>query len=192
MPEPLETALRRPQGEMWKGRLEEAAEEATARARGSLGSDAEVTCNYGGAVGGGELKKTAMVQLTWRAVGIGDRSEEHTLDVRCDHACDQGSPLPDTWRAAVRCIGLPAKAAAAAKMAQKDMALDAVYCVWLGQPQSSPLSGPTIARVPGARVHLLHEVAAQDFLLAAHVDADRWFCHGGGPEADPFNDMASA
>ena len=67
------------------------------------------------------------------------------------------------------------------------MALDAVDCVLLGRPKSSPLSDPTIARVPGALVNLLHEGAAQDFLLAAHVDGGRWFCRGGGPEEDSFN-----
>ena len=113
--------------------------------------------------------------------------EEHTLDVRCDNPCALGVPSPATWTTAVRCIGLSAKAAEAAKFAREDMALDAVDCVLLGRPKSSSLSEPTIARVPGALVNLLHEGAAQDFLLAAHVDGDRWFCHGGGPEEDSFN-----
>ena len=109
-------------------------------------------------------------------------ANEYTLDVRCDNVCDRGVPLPDTCKTAVRCIGLPAKAAEAAKIAGEGMALDAVDCVLLGRPKSSPLSDPTIARVPGALVNLLHEGAAQDFLLATHVDGDRWFCHGGGPD----------
>ena len=65
MPVPLQTSLRRMESEQWQGRLEEAAEAATARARDSLGSDAEVTCSYGGAVGGGPLTSKAMVQFTW-------------------------------------------------------------------------------------------------------------------------------
>ena len=67
------------------------------------------------------------------------------------------------------------------------MALDAADCVLLGQPKSTPLPDPTIARVPGALVSLLREGAAQDFLLVAHIDGDRWFCHGGGPTEDAFN-----
>ena len=27
----------------------------------------------------------------------------------------------------------------------------------------------------------------RDFLLVAHIEGDRWFCHGGGPDDDPFN-----
>ena len=67
------------------------------------------------------------------------------------------------------------------------MALDAVDCVLLGQPKSSPLPDPTLARVPGALVNLLYEGVQRDCLLAAHIEADRWFCHGGGSEEDPFN-----
>ena len=48
-------------------------------------------------------------------------------------------------------------AAEAAKLARTDMALDAADCLLLGQPKATLLSDPTIARVPGALVNLLHE-----------------------------------
>ena len=106
LPGPLEAALRRlrlgqttQEPEKWQGRLEEAAEEAAMRARASLGSGAEVTCTCGGAVGGGKLRKTAMVKFMWRVV-IGDGSEEQTVNVRCDNACARGVPFPETLRVA--------------------------------------------------------------------------------------------
>ena len=109
------------------------------------------------------------------------------MQVRLDHASAQGVPLPEHWKAAVRCIGLPAKATKAAKLVRKAVALDAVDCVLLGQPKSTAMPDPTIARVPGALVNLLHEGTVQAFLLVAHIDGDRWFCHGGGPTEDAFN-----
>ena len=87
----------------------------------------------------------------------------------------------------MRCIGLPAIAAEAAKLARTDMALAAADCLLLGQPKTTLLSDPTIARVPGALVNLLHEGRPREFLLVAHIDGDRWFCHDGGPTEDPFN-----
>ena len=106
LPEPLKAALRlrclgqAVQGpENWQARMEEAAGEATTRAEALLGIGAEVTCTCGGAVGGGKLKKTAMVKSMWRVV-IGDGSEEHTVNVRCDKACARGVPLPETLRVA--------------------------------------------------------------------------------------------
>ena len=116
------------------GRLGEAAEEAAKRAQAAHDDDVTLTCSYGGVVGGNELKKTAMVQFTWRAVA-GEFNGEHSVHVRCDHACERGVPLPENWKASVRCIGFPAIAAAAAKLARADMALDAAGCFLLGQPK---------------------------------------------------------
>ena len=79
------------------------------------------------------------------------------MQVRLDHASARGVPLPENWKAAICCIGLPVKAAKAAKIVRNDMALDAVDCVLLGQPKSSPLPDLTLARVPGALVNLLYE-----------------------------------
>ena len=59
------------------------------------------TCSYGGVEGGGELNTTAMVQFTWRAVA-GEFNEEHTVQVRCDNACEQGVPLPAPSKAALQ------------------------------------------------------------------------------------------
>ena len=84
-------------------------------------------------------------------------------------------------------FGLSAKAAKAAKAVRKDMALDAADCILLGQPKSIALPDPTMARVPGALVNLLYEGTVQEFLLVAHIDGDRWFCHCDGAPEDPFN-----
>ncbi len=127
-----------------------------------------------------------MADFVWR-IEVGGFHAEQAVQVRVDKATSQGVPLPENWKAAGRCIGLPAKAAEATKTEQQDKVLDAVYCVLLGKPKSSPLLDPAITRVPGALVNLLHEAAAQDFLLVAHIVADQWFCHGGGPADDLFN-----
>ena len=52
-------------------------------------------------MGGGKLKKTAMVQFAWRAA-VGDFEAEHAVQVRCDHACSQGIPLPEPLKEACR------------------------------------------------------------------------------------------
>ena len=83
------------------GRLGEAAEEAAKRAQASHGNDVTFTCSYSGVVGGGEVKKTAMAQFTWRAVA-GEFNEEHTVQVQCGNACAQGIPLPAPLKAASR------------------------------------------------------------------------------------------
>ena len=127
-----------------------------------------------------------MAKFVWR-IEVGGIQHEQAVQVRVDHASAQGVPLPENWKAAGRCIGLPAKAAEAAKTVQQDMALDVVDCVLLGQPKPSPLPDPVLKKVPGALVNLSHEGAAQDFLLVAHIVADQWFCHGGGPADDLFN-----
>ena len=108
LPEPLKAALRlrclaqpAQEPENWRGRMEDAAGEATLRANALLGIGAAVTCTCGGAVGGGKLKNTAMVKFMWR-VDIGDASEEHTVNVRCDNAFARGVPLPETLRVACR------------------------------------------------------------------------------------------
>ena len=45
-------------------------------------------------MGGGKLKKTAMVQFAWRAIAR-DFDEEQTVEVWCDNAGARGVPLPD-------------------------------------------------------------------------------------------------
>ena len=40
-----------------------------------------------------------MVKFIWY-LGSGDRSEEHIVNGRCDNACAQGVPLPETVRVA--------------------------------------------------------------------------------------------
>ena len=165
MPGPLKAALRRRRldqaahqsdDEMWQSRLEEAGEEAAKRAQATHGDDVTFTCSYGGVEGGNELKKTAMVQFTWRAV-VCEFDGEHCVHVRCDNACERGVPLPENWKASARCIGLPAIATEAAKLARTDLALDAAECLLLGQPKTTLLPDPTIARMPSALVNLLHE-----------------------------------
>ena len=49
----------------------------------------------------GEIKSTTVVQFTWVATGR-DFEAEHTVDVRCNHACTQGAPLPEPLKSAYR------------------------------------------------------------------------------------------
>ena len=86
---------------MWQSRLEEAGEEAAKRAQEAHGDDVTFTCSYGGAEGGNDLKKTAMVQFAWRAVA-GKFNEEHTVHIWCGKACAKGVPVPGPLRAALR------------------------------------------------------------------------------------------
>ena len=82
-------------------RLEEAAEEAAKRAQAALGINAALTCRCDGVVGGGKFKKTAMVQFAWCAA-VCDVDGEHMVQVRWDHACAQGIPLPEPLKVACR------------------------------------------------------------------------------------------
>ena len=109
------------------------------------------------------------------------------MQVRLDKASSQGVPLPDNWKVAVQCAGFPHIALRAAEKLQADVVVEKVECVMLGRPRLSPLPHPTVNTVPGNLVNLLHEDAHKDFLLAAHIGGDKWLCHGGGPEEDPFN-----
>ena len=122
----------------------------------------------------------------WR-IEVAGFGAEQAVQVRHDNAASQGVPLPENWKVAVQCVGFPQIAIRAAEKLQADVVVEKVECVMLGRPRLSPLPDPTVARIPGALVNLLHEDAQKDFLLAAHINGDKWYCHGGGFEEDPFN-----
>ena len=56
-------------------------------------------CRCVDTAGGCKLTQKTMAKFIWYLV-IGDRSEEHIVNVRCDNACAQGIPLPETLRIA--------------------------------------------------------------------------------------------
>ena len=93
------------------------------RARASLGSDAALTCICASAADGCKLTKKTMVKFTWRLV-TGDRDKEHIVNVRCDHACARGVPLPETSRVACESATRRARMAQVAKEAEGAVKFD--------------------------------------------------------------------
>ena len=93
-------------------RLGEAAEEAAKRYQTLFGSG--LVCEYDGVVGGGGLTRTATVQFSWRVDG-----SEEKVQVRCDHACARGVPLPEQMQSLLRRKFLDRAAKKAARVARK-------------------------------------------------------------------------
>ena len=114
-------------------RLSEAAEEAAKRYQTLFGSG--LACEYDGVVGGGGLTRTATVQFSWRVDG-----SEEKVQVRCDHACARGVPLPAQLQSLLRRKFLDRAAKKAARVAQTSFGTDAVWtCKYVGGPESDNL-----------------------------------------------------
>ena len=74
----------------------------------------------------GELKNNTVVQFTWSASG-GDFAEEHTVDVRCDHACARGVPMPQPLKVSYRLYRLD-EAAKRSEFEARKMAAAEITC----------------------------------------------------------------
>ena len=127
----------------------------------------------------GNIKQNSVVNFVWR-VEVGGFEGEQQVQIRFDSACARGVPAPDNWKAAARCLGLSARSTAAADRVREEIVVEKVECKLLGRPKHVPLRDPSIDRVPGALVHLAHGERRQHFLLVAHIEETKWFCHCGG------------
>ena len=113
-------------------------------------------------------------------ISVRGYEERSAVILQCNHARGRWVPLPESWRAGLRNVGLVEKAEAAARKVQRRSDIRDVKCVVLGLPRPSPLPDAGVSGVPGAVAQLQTSAGMrQDYLLAAYVEEDRWLCHKG-------------
>ena len=127
-----------------------------------------------------------MVCFEWHIRGHGF-DERSNVEVRCNNALDRGISFPSCWKTSTRCAGLATLATESGQRARTDA--NGAECIFLGRPRPSPLPLAGATCVPGAVAQLQTRTGArQDYLLAAHVDGARWFCHKGWMVNDELDD----
>ena len=133
---------------------------------------------YVGAAGGeANLKYNSMAAFEWRIFGCGF-DEKYEAAVRCNKVECQGIPFPGHWKTATRCADL----GVLANQSSQSVGNGAAECILLGRPRLALMSNATATvRVPGAVVQLQTQTGSrQDYLLAAHLEGNRWFCSACG------------
>ncbi len=146
---------------------------------------AELTCTY--REEHTPVSSHARVSFQWH-LKASEFEENQTVNVRADNIASHGIPLPESWCTASRCLKLDEIAARSADAEGAKIGLAQLSCTVLGQAKHAPLPALDAPMAPGAAVSLQTSAGERlDFLLCAHVEGDRWYCHRGSFDGDALN-----
>ena len=121
---------------------------------------------------GQELRRASEVVFRWRFRGAG-HDEVANVTARCNHVCERGVPLPESWTTALKCLALLRIVDNTVEhIRNTERGLTDVACYIAGVPKPPPYEDKIGKLVPlnidGMRV--MH-------FLCAHVDGDVSLVH---------------